>query len=477
MSKPIPTEYRSTHITKVDPNTSGPTQDGIPKQFWARVLNYGVLDDYGTKFKPGTFTKSLQRRLPRLMYGHAGWENPSALLGRGVDYRDSSDGLDILFEFDDFNFVPMARQIAHQMTNDPNNPTLDQFSVGFKRLKDERASQAQGGGVWITEARLGETSVVVEGAVPGTKTLQFRDANGAVLEGQTIDANDAARLLAELSTGKIDLGDALSQVKQLAAYDPEPDEDPDGDEDPEPDEIDEDELYEGFTLDQWGEINDYLDAVAKQDKTTDEEAAAKQAEEDAALAELSDVLVTAGSRHPFVETRGEHGGHPFHGNQHGKGGGGGSSSSGGGTKGGATDAQVAESARLYGGNVYHMKSSSPALKNMSHEEIGARLDAMNHPLAPKNAKKPVAGNTLPKDVRVESAGRGKGHVVRGIGRDAGEIGTIKKNANGDYEWTSTKTGKSGVNPHGPKSLAMAKQQLLGHHNVAHYNEQDAKAGR
>lgn len=288
MNQPRETEYRSTVVSKVEPNTAGPQQDGLPKQFWARVMNYGELDDFGTKFKPGVFKKSLDRRLPRLMYGHQGWENPSALLGRGIDYRDTHDGLEVLFEFDDFDYVPAAKQIAHQMTNHPDNPTLDQFSVGFKRVKDERAAQQDGGGVWITEARLGEVSVVVEGAVPGTKTLQFRGANGTIVEGQTIDAQDAARLLAELSTGKLDLAEALMAVKSLAAEtDDEPD-DPFADEPDEPgpgDGEDDPELDD----EQLGELRKWIDAVEAEEEAA---AQAKLAADDALLASIDADLMT-----------------------------------------------------------------------------------------------------------------------------------------------------------------------------------------
>jgi HK97 family phage prohead protease len=183
------------------------------------VLNYLVVDDYGTQFAPGAFGESLQRRLPRLMYGHAGWENPSALLGRGIDYRDAKDGLDVLFEFDDFTYVPMARQIAYQMSNDPTHPTLDQFSIGFIRQRDTR--DADGRPV-ITKGRLGETSVVVEGSVPGTKLLAFRNSTQGNLpfnEGLLLDANDAARIIARFSLGEIDLAQALTDVKHAVHVD------------------------------------------------------------------------------------------------------------------------------------------------------------------------------------------------------------------------------------------------------------------
>lgn len=199
---------------RVTPNTDGPAVDGIPTQFWARVLNYGVLDDYGTKFRPGAFTESLNRRLPRLMYGHAGWSNPDALLGKGIAFRDSAEGLDVLFEFDDFEFVPRAKQIAYQI----KSGTLDEFSIGFVRQKDSR--DAGDSAVWIDKGRLGEVSTVVEGSVPNTHVLSMRAALGAA--GATVPVDEVVKIVAAMALGQVELVDALQQLKDLGTPPPSP---------------------------------------------------------------------------------------------------------------------------------------------------------------------------------------------------------------------------------------------------------------
>lgn len=330
MSKKL--ERRTVEI-RVRPNEDGPLQDGLPRQFWARVLNYEMVDDYGTKFRYGSATESLQRRLPRLMYGHAGWENPAALLGRGIDFRDSKEGLDILFEFDDFDYVPMGRQIAHQMSNDPDNPTLDQFSIGFIRQRDTRDTD---GKTVITKMRLGETSVVVEGSVPGTKLLAFRSSSEGpgqlpFSEGATMDANDAARIIARFSLGEVDLAQALDMVKSAVIVPEDEDEtdeteegkggeqeedtsDDDSSQDTESDDASGDEEAEDTTDDQADDSSEASSDEGEQEEDTesmsDEEAAAIEellAEIDGDLAD-----VEALARQPKVETRAA----TFQGNQH-----------------------------------------------------------------------------------------------------------------------------------------------------------------
>ena len=203
-------EFRGVNAIAT-PNEGGPQQDGLPRQFWVRAVTYGNTDDFKTKFREGAFAKSLERRMPRFMFGHAGWENPIALLGRTLEHRDSKDGLDLLVELDDFDFVPTARQVAHQL----QSGTLDQFSIGFKRTRETR--DARDGGTWVEEGRLGEVSAVVEGAVRGTKLLQFRSALGSAGEGLMLDVNDVVRILTRMSLGDTDLADALQEVKALTA--------------------------------------------------------------------------------------------------------------------------------------------------------------------------------------------------------------------------------------------------------------------
>ena len=196
--------------TRAVPNEQGPMQDGLPKQFWARIVNYGVVDDYGTKFQEGFADEYLARRLPRLMYGHGGWDHLQEVLGKGVQYRTSKEGVDVLFEFDDFDFVPAARQAAYQL----KSGTLDEFSVGFIRQKEKR--DPDDGHVWITKARVPDASIVVEGSVPGTKLLAFRAATSTADARLLIDANDAVRIISQFSLGELDIAEALGALKTLS---------------------------------------------------------------------------------------------------------------------------------------------------------------------------------------------------------------------------------------------------------------------
>lgn len=209
-------EYRTIH-TRAVPNEEGPRQDGLPRQFWARVVNYGVEDDYGTKFEEGFADEYLARRMPRLMFGHSGWEHLQGVLGKGIQARSvKGEGLDVLFEFDDFTYVPMARQAAYQLTSG----TLDEFSVGFVRQRERRDTD---GTVWITKARLGEASIVVEGSVPGTKLLSFRSPATASDEPRMlVDANDAVRIISQYSLGELDIAEALNALKAVSFDGEEP---------------------------------------------------------------------------------------------------------------------------------------------------------------------------------------------------------------------------------------------------------------
>ena len=181
----------------------------IPRQFWARVLNYMVLDTYNTMFDPGAFTDALTQRLPRLLYGH-NWDSPGALLGRAIDYRNTPEGLDLLFEFDDFDAVPTARQVAYQV----RSGTIDQFSIGFshERRFDKPHPDIPGATI-IGRGALEETSCVIKGSVPGTKTLQLIRSPK---EHASMDVNEAATIIARVALGELTAAEALTQVETAA---------------------------------------------------------------------------------------------------------------------------------------------------------------------------------------------------------------------------------------------------------------------
>jgi HK97 family phage prohead protease len=173
-----------------------------------RAIRPDVVDDYGSVWMADCFDEALSQRLPALVWAHD-WSNP---IGRGVDYRTSGDGPDVIFEFDDFDAVPTARR-AYVQTK---SGTIRDCSVGFSvpsggRREPTADEQQKWPGVRevITRAELDEVSLVLRGAVPGAKVL-------AVRSGAMVPAQLAGDLLAQLGAGTITLEDALRQAREGA---------------------------------------------------------------------------------------------------------------------------------------------------------------------------------------------------------------------------------------------------------------------
>lgn len=173
-----------------------------------RAIRPDVVDDYGSVWMADCFDEALGQRLPALVWAHD-WSNP---IGRGVDFRTSGDGPDIIFEFDDFEAVPTARR-AYVQTK---SGTIRDCSVGFSvpsggRREPTSDEQKRWPGVReiITKAELDEVSLVLRGAVPGAKVM-------AVRSGSVIPADLAGSLLAQLGAGTITLEDALRQAREGA---------------------------------------------------------------------------------------------------------------------------------------------------------------------------------------------------------------------------------------------------------------------
>lgn len=207
-------ERRTVRPTEVRVAGDGRTLEAV-------VLTYNTIDDYNTRFRPGCFTDSLEARMPRICWAHR-WDEP---LGRWVDYRDTATELTLIGELDDFDAVPMARRASAQL----QSGTIDQFSVGFMREDDAPVDPEEVGGVRgvvdITKGQLDEASLVLVGAVPGTKLLAVR-AGLMVPEAAVVD------LARKVAAGELTKDEAKVAL-DLLADDPDPD--PDGDEPPEPD--------------------------------------------------------------------------------------------------------------------------------------------------------------------------------------------------------------------------------------------------
>lgn len=154
---------------------------GLPKEITARVLTYDVVDDYGTVWIEGVFDESMGQRMPRIVWSHD-WSEP---IGRWTDWRNVTDEdtgqrqLELDGVLDDFDAVPQAKRAAAQLASG----TLDQFSVGFRNAAHRVSEDGRfpKGTVEFIKATLDEASVVLAGAVPGTKTVSLRSAPTATL--------------------------------------------------------------------------------------------------------------------------------------------------------------------------------------------------------------------------------------------------------------------------------------------------------
>ena len=209
-----------------------------PGRFRAAVLTYGVIDDYATVFETGVFTESMDRRMPRIVWGH-NWLDP---IGRWIDYEDTDEHLYLDGELDltmigDTSTPAVPR--AHQALAQLRSRTIDQFSVGFWRIDERDGKEDYGPGVTvITKGDLDEASLVLVGAVPDTHLVDAPRSAMALsvrMPGQSDDGpgpvvpvEEATKIVLQMQSGELDLADGLSALK-AAATDAQPGE---GDENP-----------------------------------------------------------------------------------------------------------------------------------------------------------------------------------------------------------------------------------------------------
>ncbi len=195
------------------------------RQFWAMPVAYEVVDDYGTIWTRGVFDKSVREKMPVLLYGHD-WAHVTNVLGRAIDYRDSEDGPRTLFELTDFGEHPHTRQVAAQI----NDGTLVDMSVGFDRRRwygpggeralaeGDRELRGPTGAKPVErmiEAGWDETSLVVAGAVPGSKVLTgVRSVRTA--DGREVPVADVLELARSISSGDCTYDEAVQALGLLA---------------------------------------------------------------------------------------------------------------------------------------------------------------------------------------------------------------------------------------------------------------------
>jgi hypothetical protein len=120
----------------------------------------------------------------------------------------------VIFEFDDFDAVPRARQGYSQA----RSGTITDCSVGFFYLQrrdptDQERDQYPGINEVIEKAGLDEVSLVLRGAVPGAKVLALRSAGGMVEEELVV------ALGRKVAAGEMTEDEAKAALR-LAADDP-----------------------------------------------------------------------------------------------------------------------------------------------------------------------------------------------------------------------------------------------------------------
>lgn len=205
-------ETRQLGMKVIETRAPGDSETGRA-QVWLRVNDYTITDTYGTRFAIGFAKRYLDSHpnRPTLLFGHGYSGGIHSVLGHGVDWREDATGLDILFELDDFDAVPTARQAFAQL----ESGTFDSCSVGFIRRADQYVESDDGDYVSITDADLPEVSIVVEASNPGTKVLALAGARGPLAER-------VAQIMTRQATGETDLTSALSELRDVLAH-------PDGD--------------------------------------------------------------------------------------------------------------------------------------------------------------------------------------------------------------------------------------------------------
>lgn len=165
-------------------------------QIEVTVCPYGVVDEYKTRWMPGVFSRSLEHRTPPMVWAH-NWVDP---IGHMVDHSDSDKNLRAIYQLDNFEDVPRARQAYAQI----RSKTIQDTSFGFKLVRDEPAED----GVFNQlEARLDEVSPVLLGAVPGAGITAVRN----------VPVADVIRLSRAMEDGELTLEQALAAVSSIAS--------------------------------------------------------------------------------------------------------------------------------------------------------------------------------------------------------------------------------------------------------------------
>lgn len=161
---------------------------------------YNVVDAFHTRWMPGVFTRSLEVHSPPMCWGH-NWNDP---IGHLVDHSDTPSALRTIYQLDDFEDVPRAKQAYSQI----KSGTVRDASFGFKLIRDEPDPSDRSVFNQL-EARLDEVSPVIRGAVPGSRITAVR----------SVPTGEVLRLARSLEAGEMTLEQALATVAQVASDD------------------------------------------------------------------------------------------------------------------------------------------------------------------------------------------------------------------------------------------------------------------
>lgn len=167
----------------------------------AIVSVFDVVDSYGTRIKPGAFTRSLERRLPVGCWGHD-WTQPVAKTTEARELKPGDPklpenirafgGLYIAAEFN------LETQRGRDAYSDVKNGLMSEFSIGFSVDSGVWTRDADAEIYDITGVNLMEWSPVVAGSNPATELISVRDAApAATLEQHAETVLTTARALCD----------------------------------------------------------------------------------------------------------------------------------------------------------------------------------------------------------------------------------------------------------------------------------------
>lgn len=175
------------------------------RTFELRIVQFGVVDSFGSVWDPGVFEDSLRTKLPPACWSHD-W---SRVIGSVKEHEQREDGDYGLVQMADPDEVPDSR-MAYSLIKDKH---ITDTSFGFKRQEWQDAKRSQdyapqldGERERMQRARLDEVSPVLVGSVPGARVL-------AVRSEERITRMDAGQLLTAVASGQVTLRDALNSLE------------------------------------------------------------------------------------------------------------------------------------------------------------------------------------------------------------------------------------------------------------------------